>query len=140
MAITIITVMVVVIGYSVMTYVDARSELLNNTKAVYLAEEGFEILRTLRTDDWNTINALTVGDTYFFDIDSSSLAISSTPEVIDGIYYRSFKLTPVYRDGDDDITSSGGSIDPETLGVTVSVSSPTGTTSLTAILTNIYAI
>lgn len=138
-AISIISIMVVVIGYSVITFVDARSQLLSNTQAIYLTEEGYEILRALRNDDWNTIDALTVGDTYYFDVATTTITITSTPEVIDGTYYRSFELAPVYRDGNDDIATSG-TIDPDTLEVTVSVYGPTGTTSLTAILANIYAI
>ena len=142
-ALSIIAVMVVVIGFSVTSFVDARSELLNNTKAVYLAEEGYEILRALRNDDWSIIDALVIGDTNYFAVATTTIAVSGTPEVIDGEFYRSFKLSSVYRDGDDDITDSttpGAVVDTEILEVTVSVFGPTGTTSLTAILSNIFAI
>lgn len=142
-AISIIATIVVVVGFSVTAYVDARSRLLNDTKSTYLAEEGYEILRALRDDDWNTIKSLTVGVTQYLSVSTTTIAVSVTQEVIDGEFYRSFVLSPVYRDSNDDVTVSttpGATIDTGTLEVTMSVFGPTGTTSLKGILTNLHAI
>jgi prepilin-type N-terminal cleavage/methylation domain-containing protein len=143
MAMAIISSLVIAIGWSITTYVDARSALLNDVKNVYLAEEGYEIIRALRDDDWNTIDALTVGDTHYLDVSTSTIAIGGGPEVIDGEFYRSFVLTEVYRDSNDDVTASttpGALVDTEILEVKVSVFGPTGTTSLSALVSNLHAI
>ena len=144
-AISIISTIVIAVGFSVNTFVDARTNLLHNTRAVYLAEEGYEIIRALRDDSWSTLDALTLSDTHYLDVATSTIAFSGTQEVIDGLYYRSFVLSEVYRDGSsgDDITASttaGATVDADMVEVTVSVFGPTGTTSLTAILSNLYAI
>ena len=141
MAISVIAVIAVVVGFSVTTYVNARAELLDDTKALYLAEEGYELLRVLRDSDWATIDGLTIGDTYSFDVSTTTIALTSTLEVIDAEFYRSFVVSEIRRDGDDDIDfSGGGTNDPDSRLVTVSVFGPTGTTSLSAVLTNINAI
>jgi prepilin-type N-terminal cleavage/methylation domain-containing protein len=140
-AIAIISIMIVVVGYSVMTYVDARAQLLDNTKKLYLAEEGIELLRVLRDEDWTAIESLTVDDTYGFSVSTTTIATAGTVEEIDGTFYRSFVVSAVRRDANDDIDFlGGGTIDPDTRLVTVSVFGPTSTTSLSAILTNINAI
>ena len=143
MAMAIVSTIVAVVGYSITTFVDARSQLLHNTKAVYLAEEGYEILYALRHDDWSIIDALAIGSTHYLDVSTTTIAVSGTAEAIDGQYYRSFELADVYRDSNDDITDSstaGAVIDDELREVTVSVFGPTGTSSLTAILSNIHAL
>lgn len=140
-AIAIIAIMIVVVGYSVLTYVDARTQLLDDTKGLYLAEEGVELLRALRDEDWNTIDALTLGGTYGLAVSTTTIGIAGATEVIDGVFYRSFVVSEVRRDGNDDIDlSGGGSVDPNTRSITVSVFGPTGTTSLTSIFTNVNAI
>lgn len=140
-AISVIAVMVMVVGYSVITYVDARSQLVSDMKGLYLAEEGYEMLRFLRDEDWNTIDGLTVGNTYSFSVSTTTIGITNTIEVIDGSYYRSFVVSGVKRNANDDIDFSGvGTTDDDTKLVTVSVYGPTGTTSLSAILANIYAL
>ncbi len=142
-AISIITSMLVVVGLSVTAYVNARTELLDDMKAVYLAEEGYEMLRALRDDDWNTLDALTRDTIYYFDVATTTLAVGGTPEVVDGSFARSFVLREVYRDGDDDITASttsGASVDTEIVEVEVTVVGPSGTSSVTSLLSNIDAI
>jgi type II secretory pathway pseudopilin PulG len=142
-AVSIIAAIVMVIGFSITSYVDARAQLLANTKAIYLAEEGYEVLRALRDDDWDTVDAVPIGDVHYLDVSTSTLAIGSTQEIIDVEFYRSFVFNAVYRDSDDDVVSSttpGATIDTEILELTVFVDGPTGTTSVTALLSNLYAI
>ncbi len=140
-AISTIGLIVVVVGFSVTTFVDARSQLLNDMKGVYLAEEGYELLRMLRDEDWTTVEALTIGDTYSFAVATTTVAIVSGVEEIDSAFYRSFELAEVRRNGSDDIDLSGaGTVDDEARLVTVSVFGPTGTTSFSGILTNIHAL
>ena len=141
-AISIIGIMVVVVGFSVTTYVNARAQLVDNMKAVYLVEEGYEIIRALRDEDWGDLDSLTLGDRHYLDVSTTSIDFSSTPEIIDDTFYRSFVVWGVYRDADDDITSSttpGATLDPDAKEIKVSVSGPYGTSSMRAILSNLQA-
>jgi type II secretory pathway pseudopilin PulG len=139
----IISVSLVAIGLSINTYVAARSALLNNLKATYLAEEGYEIIRAVRDTNWNTIDALTANGTYFLDVSGATPAITTSPEIIDTNFRRSFVLRAVYRNGSDDIVSSttvGAVIDDGSRQFDIFVSGPNGTTTFQAVLSNIYAI
>ena len=141
-SITIITAILVVVGFSVNAYVEARSQLLVNAKALYLAEEGYEIIRALRDDDWSTFGGLANGTTHFLSVATSTIGMGVGPEEIDSEFFRSFVLGAVYRNSNDDVvdsTTSGAVVDPNTRLVTVSVAGPTGTTSLQAVLANIHA-
>lgn len=143
LAVSIVAAMVVAIGFSITTYVDARARLLDDTKALYLAEEGYEVLRAIRSNDWNDLDALTLDDYNYLDVSTTTADIGTSLEVIDGEFYRSFILREVYRDSDDDVTSSttpGATVDTEILEVTIYVAGPNGTTSLTGLLANIHAI
>lgn len=141
-AVSIVSAILVVVGFSVTSFVEARSRLLVNTEALYLAEEGYEIVRALRNDDWATIDGYTVDTTYYLDVATTTIAIGGTPEVIDGTYYRSIIFREVYRDGNDDITASttpGATVDPDMREVEIAVFGPTGTTTLRAIIGNIFS-
>ncbi len=142
-AMAIITSMLVAVGFSVTSYVDARTQLLDNTKSVYLAEEGYEMLRVIRDDDWSTINGLVNGTTYYFDVTDTTLAITATPEIIDTDFTRSFVLSRAFRDSNDDIVDSSDPsavVDSGTRVIDVSVAGPTGTSTLKALIANLYAI
>jgi prepilin-type N-terminal cleavage/methylation domain-containing protein len=139
-ALGVIAVMIVAVGFSVMTYVDARSELISDMKGLYLAEEGYEMLRMVRDEDWTIIDSLTVGDTYSFAVTTTTISVVSGVEVIDTDFQRSFVVSDVRRNVNDDIEIAAGFVDGGARFVTVSVFGPTGTTSLSAVLTNLHAI
>lgn len=139
----IISVSLVAIGLSINTYVAARSALLNNLKATYLAEEGYEIIRAVRDTNWNTIDALTANSTYYLNVSGAAPAITTIPEIIDTNFRRSFVVRNVYRNNNDDIVSSttpSATIDDGSRQFDMFVSGPNGTTTFQAILSNIYAI
>lgn len=142
-AIGIIAAMLVTVGFAITNYIDARAALLDNTKAIYLAEEGYEILRAIRDTDWNEIDQLSTDTYYYFAVSTSSIGTTTSPEIIDSNYRRSFVLRDLYRDTDDDIvasTTAGASVDTNGREVEIFVSGPNGTTSLNAIITNMFAI
>ena len=118
----------------------ASGKVLNTTKAMYLAEEGQELIRYVRDEDWDEIAALTVGTDYYFDVTSGDIATTTSPEVIDTIFTRKFVLNNLNRDANDDFVESGGSSDTGGRVVTVTVSWGTESTSLTALVTNIHDI
>lgn len=140
--VSIIAVSLIAIGFSVTAYIDARAALLVNTKSVYLAEEGYEVLRALRDIDWNTIDALALDTEHYFDISTTTIGVTATPEIIDSEYRRWFVLSEVYRNNSDDIVigALGGTVDDGSREVTIYVQSPVGTSSMQAILTNLHAI
>jgi hypothetical protein len=118
-------------------FINSSHEVADETQALYLAEEGQELVRFIRDNDWTNISSLSIGVDYYLDIQTSDITTTATPEVI-GRFTRSFSLEDVERDSDDDIVSSG-SVDSGSRYVTVSVEwgTPVRTVSLTSILTNI---
>lgn len=141
--VSILAMIVLSVGYTVTQMVEARNTLVSNTKALYLTEEGYELLRTIRDNDWADIDALTVGDTYYFTITATTVGITTTPEVIDGTFTRSFVFDEVSRDSNDDIVPNGtvgSTVDAQLREATVTVTGPAGSKELTGILGNIYSI
>ena len=141
--VSIIAVSLVAIGFSVTAYVDARSALLTNAKTAYLAEEGYEILRALRDEDWNTIDALPLNTTQYLAVSTTTIGVTNTPEVIDADFSRSFVVRPLYRNATDDVVSStalGATVDDNGREIEINVIGPAGTSTFEAILTNLYAI
>lgn len=128
---------IVFIAHTITLFTAASEEALDRTQALYLAEEGIEILRYLRDADWNTIeNELSVGTTYYFDVSTTTLATTTVVETI-GQFTRSFELSEVERDSDDDIISSGGTVDSGSRFATVTVSWGSESVSLTSLLTDL---
>ncbi len=113
-----------------------------HTKANLLAVEGQEMVRGIRDLNWNTLEALTIGTSYYLDIDPTTLALGTTPEVIDSTFTRTVTLANAYRNADDDLVAStapGATIDAGSRLVTVTVTWGSGeSVSLTALLTNIF--
>lgn len=139
--VAIMALIVAFISYTITLFVQSSNEALKRTQALYLAEEGIETMRYLRDSDWNTLDTELANDTtYYLHVATTTLATTTTPERIDDTYTRSFELTEVWRDGDDDIVDAGGSIDDGSRYVTFSVSWDTATVSMTTLLTNIHDI
>ena len=112
-------------------------------QAAFLLEEGTEVVRSIRDRGWNAnLSALSGTTSFAFDTANSRWTVTTTPEIIDGIFYRSVAISPVSRDFSDDIVLSGGTPDPGTKKITVVVSWKTNlaTTSLSAstYLTNYF--
>ncbi|MDO8579244.1 MAG: hypothetical protein Q7R72_00020 [bacterium] len=110
-------------------------------KGELLAEEGMEAIRLIKSGGWNILSSLPVGSTRYLVLAPSSWSVTMTPEIIDGIFYRSFRVYAVSRDVSDDIVTSGGTVDPNTLRVDVSVGwnwrNATSTANYQSIMTNI---
>lgn len=91
-------------------------------KGGLLAEEGLEAVRFVKGSGWSNLSSLPFNTPRYFALGTSSWSATTTPEIIDGLFYRSFKLYQVYRDSNDDIVSSGGTVDNNTFFVESSVS------------------
>lgn len=112
-------------------------------QASFLAEEGVEVLRLLRDNGWENLNSgITPGSLYHLSFSGSTWATTTINTFIDGTFERTFKIENVNRDSNDDITVSGGELDPNTKLVTISVSwfnrGATTTHSVAVYLTNIF--
>ncbi|OHA84333.1 MAG: hypothetical protein A2937_01175 [Candidatus Yonathbacteria bacterium RIFCSPLOWO2_01_FULL_47_33b] len=112
-------------------------------QANYLLEEGVEAVKLMRDKSWSgSIAGLTPGASYRLAYTSGSWATTTTMTLIDGVFDRTFVLENVNRDGNDDITTSGGTLDAGTKKLTVSVAwggqSGTTTKSITTYIANIF--
>lgn len=142
LGVAIITGMVGAIGLTVNTYVDTREDLLLDTKALYLTEDGLELMRAARDTDWNTIDALPLDTPLAFDLSGGTIAITTTPEVIDSTFTRTFEVHALYRNASDDVvdsSASGATVDDEGRAIEMNVVGTNGTTTLETIITNLYA-
>lgn len=79
---------------------------LQETQANFLLEEGSEVVRFFRDTSWVNISGLSTTTAYYLSY-SSRWATTTTASTIDGAFTRTVTLADVYRDGSDDIASSG---------------------------------
>jgi prepilin-type N-terminal cleavage/methylation domain-containing protein len=110
-------------------------------KSAYLAEEGIEAMRYLRDDSWSAqIGPLSSGTDYGLSLSGSAWQTGTGNQWIDG-FERAIRVGNVSRDANGDIVSSGGTLDPDTRLVTVSVSwqsrGATTTRAISTYLTNL---
>lgn len=112
--------------------------------ANFLAEEGLEAVRYLRDDGWTkNIAGLSAGTNYYLSFDKNTSRWSMgtvNPGTIDGTFTRVFTVENVSRDSSDNIVSSGGTNDPDTKKINVSITwserGSTQTLTLSTYLTN----
>lgn len=135
--ISILAVVFIAISFSIMQFINTGRDVADRTQALFLAEEGLEMVRYIRDAQWQHIADLTNGTTYYLEVTGGTIATTTVPEVI-GIYTRSFMVSPVERDGNDDIVQSG-TPDSTSKYVTATVSwgNPVQSVSLTSIIADI---
>src|SRR3972149_2483453 len=112
-----------ILQLSVMT-MKASGERNNKERALQFAQEGIEAARAIRDSGWTAnIAGLTFGGTYYLVNNSGAWALTaSDPGLIDGKFTRTIVADNVSRDINDNIVQSGGTNDPKTKKVTVTVS------------------
>ena len=120
-------------------YLSSAGESLKSAKGAYLAQEGMEAVKIIRDTNWNNISAITDDVNFYIDFDTSSSTnntwkSTSTFSYIDSIYIRVFKLNSVFRDSNGRIIQNGGTLDPNSKKVTVTVSWKTKNSTITKIL------
>lgn len=111
-------------------------------QAGFLMEEGIEIAKLFRDGNWTNISGLTPGATYYLTWTGSAWATTTTNTFVDGSFERTLVVDNVNRDSNDDIVTSGGTLDAGTKKVTVSVAwnekGATTTRSISTYLTNFF--
>lgn len=122
-----------------------KSGLANTEKiqAVFLLEEGIEVMRYLRDDSWSNISNLSTTTNYYLNFSGTNWSTTTTPTPV-FIFTRTVSLSDVYRkDSDDTIVASSSSeaktFDPNTRLITISVSYPlSGDMTLSTYLSDIF--
>lgn len=97
--------------------------LKQNTIATFLAQEGLEASRAIKEENWTALSALTP-DSPYHPVKTGSpqkWAFATGAETID-IFSRQISISQVYRDTNDDIATSGGTLDSETKKITALIS------------------
>ena len=112
-------------------------------RANFVAEEGLEAMRFLRDKSWSSVFAsLTPGTNYYLSFNASTATWSvgtTDPGLLGGTFRRRITVASVQRNASDDIVSSGGTVDSNTLKVISTVTaSTTSTTTVETYLTNIF--
>ena len=112
----------------------------------YLLEEGIEAVKSLRDESWSgKIANLRVGTVYYLSWNGSKWTTTTSAQVIDSTFTRSFTIASTTRDVNYDIVTSGGTDDVGARKVTMYVrwtpknSSTVTTDSIEAYIMNIFA-
>lgn len=121
----------------------ASRQMVELSQAASLLEEGLEVGRLFRDQSWINLANWPAGTIYYLTWTGSTWATTTVNALIDSKFERQVSLTNVSRDDTSkNIVSSGGTVDPNTKLVTVTVAwSTTGgttTRSLSAYLTNLF--
>lgn len=113
-------------------------------RAAFLVEEGIEAVRVLRDTSWSaSIAPLALDTDRYLSFSGGAFSLGATPPApVDGTFDRRVRFFAVNRDGSDNIVESGGTLDPNTRRVTVTVSwqnrGRTGTTTISTYFTNLF--
>lgn len=122
---SVITVVLIFLLGSIQGSVDASKRSLERTQASYLLEEGAEAIKGIRDAGWTAnIVPLENNSEYYLVWNGSAWSLSTTQDsnITQNPFSRSVVFEPVYRDSDDDIVASNGTLDLKTKKVTVNVS------------------
>ncbi len=122
-----------------------RSGLLYTEKiqAVYLLEEGMEVMRYFRDEGWSNIGTLSTSTDYYLNFSGTDWSTSTTPTPV-FIFTRKVNIFDVYRKDSDDVIVSSTSpetktFDPDTKMITITVNYPfSGDLTLSTYLSNIF--
>lgn len=106
---------------------------LKKSQASFLIEEGVEAVKSIRDNNWASISGITLNTPYYLFFNTNTklwvLSNASTTSLpshiptypIDGVFTRTVVINSVGRDVNDDILSSGGTIDPRTKKINITV-------------------
>lgn len=101
--------------------ISASRQTLHQTQGAYLLEEGAEAVKIIRNEAWSNISNFTNGTDYYLSFSGTVWSLGTTPNT-EGIFTRVINFEEVERDINDDIVSSGGTVDTGTRYVNVEVS------------------
>ena len=101
----------------------AQSERMKREElaAYTLLSEALEATRSVRDDNWSNLSSLILGADYYPVVSSGAWSLSLTDPGPIGRYSQWVVVSSVQRDTNDDIVSSGGVVDADTLFATAYV-------------------
>ncbi|MEK7585109.1 MAG: type II secretion system protein [Patescibacteria group bacterium] len=100
----------------------ASRQMVELTQASFLLEEGLEATRIWRDNDWSNLGNWPSDTEYYLTWSGSQWATSTSYTLLDNKFERTVRVSAVERDSASaDIVSSGGTDDPGTKLVTMSV-------------------
>lgn len=123
--ISVLSVSLVGIGAVAQRSLALSRQSLQETQANFLLEEGSEVMRLFRDQGFANISGLSTTTTYYLNYSAGKWGTTTSSVVVDGTFTRTIRTEDVYRDGSDDIASSG-TLDPGTKKITVALSWPNG--------------
>lgn len=100
---------------------EGKAQQIERTKAVALATEGEEVIRSIRGAGWSILSVYQNGIVYHPVVASGVWALQNGTESIDS-FTRSIVFSSVNRDGSGAIATSGGTPDLSTRKATITVS------------------
>jgi hypothetical protein len=112
-------------------------QALKKSQASFLIEEGVEAVKSIRDNNWTTIDEIIINTPYylFFNTTTNSWQLNNTSTTslaghipvypLDGVFNRTVTFYDVERDSYDDIVETGGSVDSHTKKVKITVTWPT---------------
>ncbi len=112
-------------------------------QATFLLSEGMEAVKTMRDLGWTAnINTLPLNTDRYLEFSTNQWKATTTPEIISNVFSRKFITVRVQRNSADNIVSSGGTVDPNTKKMTVTVSWKQGnrsfSESISTYITNLW--
>lgn len=93
---------------------------LHQSQVAFLLEEGAEATRMVRDNAWSGVSSLTLATDYYLSFSGGAWTLSTTPSQV-GIFTRKVVFSAAYRDGSQNLASSG-TLDNQTRLVTITVS------------------
>lgn len=146
LGIAMITVFLVSNSYYYKKLLDASQETTRNIQSGFLLEEGIEVAKLMRDTSWSAnIAPLTLGAQYYFRWTGTAWEATTTPQIVETVFTRTFSASAVNRDGTDNIVTSGGVVDSGTKKIRVDVSwiskgnRATSTKSVETYITNLFS-
>jgi hypothetical protein len=124
LATSIITTFLVSISMYYKKILDVSHDTTRHIQSGFLLEEGVEVVKLLRDTSWSTkIATLSTTTTYYLYWSSGTWTSTTTKQVVENVFTRSFTVADVTRDVSDNIASSG-TFDPASKKVMFTVTWP----------------
>jgi len=125
-------------------YLKNSFRLTEKIQASFLVEEGIESLRIIRDDGWSSSFGSFISETpYYLSFDGSTWKATTSATSVDGLFWRTFVISNVNRNSEDDIVEVGGINDPDTKKASLFVSwnsgGSTSTLSVSTYFTNLFS-
>lgn len=108
LATSMITTFLVSISMYYKKILDVSQDTTRHIQSGFLLEEGVEAVKLLRDTSWSTkIATLSTTTTYYLYWNGTSWTSTTTKQVTENVFTRSFTIADVRRDVSDNIASSG---------------------------------